>query len=205
MTFATLSDGQKIANPRHLGLHEDKLASLQRRLSRKAKRSKNRMKAKFKVARSHEKVADCRRDFLHKTSRQLVDAYSLIALEKLQSQEMAEQNYGKSIHDAGWGMFANMVSYKAEDAGCEVVFVNPKNTTKMCSNCGKLTAKTLWERTHKCNCGLEMDRDVNAAKNILALAKQKQDTLGISGINACGNGTIVPSMKQEALTSTQRC
>lgn len=198
-TFATFSDGQKIANPRHIKLYEDKLAFLQKRLSRKAKRSKNKTKSRLKVAKLHEKVADCRKDSLHKLSRNLVDTYSMVAFEKLQSQDMAEHNYGKQINDAGWGMFANMVSYKAEDAGCEVVFVNPMNTTKMCSNCGALTTKTLWDRIHKCSCGLEMDRDFNAAKNILALARSK---IGqeLPESTPVGDETIVSSMKQEALT-----
>ena len=73
-------------------------------------------------------------DFLHKLSRRLVQNHSIIALEKLASKEMAEQNFGKWINDAGWNMFANMVAYKAESAGCKVVFVNPKDTTKECSN-----------------------------------------------------------------------
>lgn len=196
--FATLSDGIKITNPKHIKIYENKLAFIQRGLSKKKNKSSNWEKAKLKVARLHEKVADCRIDFLHKLSTDFVNAYSLIALEKLQSQKMAEQNYGKSINDVGWSMFTNMLSYKAEDAGCEIMFVNPKNTTKMCSNCGALTTKTLWDRIHKCDCGLEIDRDINAAINILTLAKQ--DTPGQGEINACGDGAIVPSLKQEAYT-----
>ncbi|MFH1224884.1 MAG: transposase [Candidatus Diapherotrites archaeon] len=196
ITFAACSDGKKIVNPKHIKLHEGKLASMQRRFVRKIKRSRNRIKAKVKIARLHERVANSRKDFLHKISTNLVNDCSLIALEKLQSQKMAEQTYGKFINDAGWGMFADMLRYKAESAGCEVVFVNPKNTTKMCSRCGSLHDLPLSQRVYSCECGLEMDRDVNAAINMLALAMQ--DTPGMSGINACGNGTIVPSMKQEA-------
>lgn len=201
MTFATLSNGEKIKNQKHLKKHEEKLAFYQRKLSKKKKRSKyckakNRNKAKIKVARQYEKVANTRRDYLHKLSTKFVNNYSLIALEKLKSKEMAEQQFGKSINDAGWGMFANMLSYKAEEAGCEVIFVNPKNTTKECSKCGELVNKHLWDRIHNCpSCGLSIDRDLNASINIL-----KRATSGYGGSNACGDGAIVPSKKQEAQT-----
>ncbi|MBI3413072.1 MAG: transposase, partial [Candidatus Aenigmarchaeota archaeon] len=93
-------------------------------------------------------------------------------------------------------VFANMISYKAEEAGCRVIFVDPKNTTKTCSDCGTLVGKELCERTHNCpQCGLSVDRDVNAAKNILKIA-----TLGQRGSNACGDGVIAPSLKQEVHT-----
>lgn len=197
--FATLSDGSIIGNPKHFKEMENKLTRWQRKSDRKIKQSINWKKQKMKVARVHEKVKDARRDFLHKLSTQFVNTYSLIALEDLQSQEMAERNYGKQINDVGWGMFANMLRYKAESAGCKVIFVNPKNTTKKCSNCGVLVEKALWDRQHKCNCGLEIDRDLNSAINILALAKQ--DTSGQGEINACGDGTIVPSLKQETHTT----
>ncbi|MFH0817944.1 MAG: transposase, partial [Candidatus Micrarchaeota archaeon] len=123
-----------------------------------------------------------------------VNSYSLIALEALRSKEMAEQNFGKSIHDAGWNKFANMICYKAEGAGCEAVFVNPKNTTKECSCCGTVVEKTLSERTHNCPfCGLTMDRDLNAARNILTRA-----TTGTVGSNASGDETAVSSRKEDA-------
>ncbi|MBI3412755.1 MAG: IS200/IS605 family element transposase accessory protein TnpB, partial [Candidatus Aenigmarchaeota archaeon] len=194
MKFAVLSDGKVIKNPKHLEQHEEKLAQSQRQLSKKKKGSNNRRKAKSKAARLHEKVSNARADFLHKTSTSLVNDYSLIALEKLASQEMSEQNFGKQINDAGWNTFANMISYKAESAGCKIVFVDPKNTTKMCSDCGELVEKELSERVHNCpSCGLSIDRDLNAARNILIRA-----TVGQTGSNACGDVTTVPSLKQEA-------
>ena len=112
-SLATLSDGTVISNPKHLLRHEERLAFLQRRLSRAKKRSKNRLKVRLKVARLHEKVSDVRQDFLHKTSTQLVNNYSFLALERLATKEMAEQRFGKQINDAGWNMFANMLAYKA--------------------------------------------------------------------------------------------
>lgn len=193
-TFATLSDGTRIKNPRHLEKYEVRLTRLQRLLSRKKKGGRNRKREKLRVARLYEKVADTRKDFLHKASTLLVNSYSLIALEELASKEMAEHDFGKQINDAGWNMFADMAAYKAEEAGCRVVFVNPKDTTKECSNCHQIVRKDLTQRAHNCPfCKLPMDRDLNAARNILNRA-----TAGIAGSNACGDGTTVPSMKQEA-------
>ena len=192
--FTVLSNKEVIKNPRHLKQYEAKLALLEQRLSKKKKGSHNRRKAKFKVARLYERVANTRADFLHKTSTRLINTYSLIALEKLASQEMSQQNYGKSINDAGWGMFANMVSYKAENAGCKVVFVDPKNTTQECSNCQTIVKKGLQDRIHDCPfCGLVMDRDLNAAKNILIRA-----TAGLAECQASGDGDSLPSLKEEA-------
>lgn len=193
-TLATLSDGTVIKNPKHLKKHEEKLAKLQRLFSMSKRGSKNRRKVKRKVAIAYEKVANTRVDFIHKATTSLVNSYSLIAMESLASQEMAEQNFGKSINDAGWGMFANMLRYKAESAGCEVVFVNPKNTTQECSNCYEIVKKDLTERMHVCPfCNLVMDRDLNAAHNIL-----KRATAGHAGSNACGDEPVGSSLKQEA-------
>lgn len=192
--LATLSDETIIKNPRHLKKHADHLASLQQLLSRKKKGSRNRWKAKREVALAYEKVVNTRTDFLHKATTNLVNSYFLIALEKLASQEMSEQNFGKSINDAGWGMFANMLAYKAESAGCQVVFVDPKNTTQECSCCHQIVNKNLTERTHECpSCGLTMDRDLNAAHNILARATQ-----GHWGSNASGDVQQGTSLKEEA-------
>jgi putative transposase len=200
-TFATLSNGLQVQNPRHLMKHEDRLAFIQRKFSKKKKRSKSRKRAKVKVAKLHEKISDCRRDFLHKTSTELVGDYSIIALEKLATKKMSEGNYGKFINDAGWNMFANMLAYKAEGAGCSVVFVNPENTSQECSNCHQIVRKDLAERMHNCPfCGLYIDRDLNAARNILTRA-----TVGQTGSNACNSlqkerdVAVATSVKQEAL------
>jgi len=201
-TFATLSNGMKIENPRHFKKHEERLAFIERKFSRKKKGSTSRKKAKLKVATLHEKISNTRKDFLHKVTTRLVNNYSLLALEKLASQEMSEENYGKQINDAGWKMFANMLAYKAEGAGCRVVFVNPKDTSKMCSGCGNIRNDlTLGDRTYICpNCGLSVDRDLNAARNILTRA-----TPGQGGSNACNSlhkerdVALATSVKQEAL------
>jgi len=193
MNFATLSNGEVIGNPRHIRKYEDKLAFAQRDLSKKKKWSKNRQRARLKVAGIYEKLANTRRDFLHKLSSELVQNHSIIALEKLASKEMAQQNFGKSINDAGWSTFANMVAYKAESAGCKVVFVDPKDTTKECSVCGIKTEMALSERTHKCAvCGFSIDRDINAARVIL-----KRATVGMTGSNASGDEGKFSSLKEE--------
>ena len=198
MTFATLSNGEKIKKPKHMRIYEDKLADAQRDLSRKKLRSRNRRKAKLKVAGVYAKITNRRKDWLHKSANNLISRYSVIALEDLDVQGIAEE-HGKGVSDAGWSIFTNIISYKAESAGCEVVFVNPKNTSKDCSRCGICVPKELWERQHNCpSCGLSIDRDLNAAINIL-----KRATVGMTGSNACGDGTIVLSVKQEAITSAQ--
>ncbi len=193
--FATLSDGIIITNPRHLKLHEERLAFLQKMLSKTRKGSKNRQKARFKVARAYEKLANARHDFLQKTADGLLSSYSLIALEELHVQKMIQRNYGKWIKDVAWGAFSQILAYKAESAGCKLVFVNPEGTTRECSTCGAQVPKTLQERTHSCPaCGLTMDRDLNASINIL-----KRATAGIAESNACGDGTKEAlSLKQEA-------
>ena len=192
MTFATLSSGEKIKKPKHMGSYEEKLAFRQRELSNKKPRSRNRRKARLKVARIHSRVANTRKDWLHKTANHILSRYTLIAFEKLNVQGIAEE-HGRGTSDAGWCIFTDIISYKAEEAGCEVVFVNPNGTTKNCSRCGACVPKELWERQHDCpSCGLRIDRDKNAAINILMRA-----TGGAPGSNASGDGTIVPSLKEE--------
>jgi putative transposase len=194
LSFATLSDGTVIDNPRHLKKYENKLATLQRTLSKSRKGSINRRKTKHRLAVLHEKIANARKDFLHKLSNRLTSTYSLIAMEELASKEMAERQFGKSIHDAGWSMFTSMLRYKAESAGCKVMLVNPKNTTKQCSKCGTLSDKTLRDRMHNCpSCNLSMDRDLNAAKVILEKARA-----GTAQSNACEDKATALSMNQDA-------
>jgi putative transposase len=173
--FAVLSDGQTIENPGKLRKSESKLARVQRQLSRKSKKSRNREKVRIKVARLHEKVTNQRNDFLHKLSRKLADSYSTIVVEDLQIPNMVQNhNLAKSIADASWGRFLQFLSYKAEEAGGRVIKVNPKDTTQICSGCGLKVPKTLSERTHLCpRCGLQMDRDLNASRNILLKIPQE--------------------------------
>jgi putative transposase len=135
-------------------------------------------------------------DFLHKTSSSLVNRYSVISLENLNIKGMVQERFGKSINDAGWGLLASMLCYKAESAGCRVVFVNPEGTTQQCSRCGIVVPKTLADRVHNCpSCGLVLDRDLNAAYNIL-----KRSTVGHTGTEACEVAPRGVTVKQEAHT-----
>ncbi|MBM5806003.1 MAG: IS200/IS605 family element transposase accessory protein TnpB, partial [Candidatus Verstraetearchaeota archaeon] len=185
-SFAVLSDGTKIANPRHLKKHECKLKRLQRRLSKRHKWSRNWFKSKQILAAAHERVANTRRDFHHKLSFSFVRKYSLIAVEDLSLKELIEQpcrHLNKSIHDAGWSSFVIKLCNKAESAGCRVIKVEPGGTTQECSNCGKIVPKTLKDRRHSCSCGLSIDRDLNASINILNRALS---TVGHTESQACG-------------------
>lgn len=164
-SFAVLSDGVVIDNPRYYRKSQDKLKEIQSKYSvHKGKATKRKLSA------LHRKVANQRMDFLHKESRKLVDNYDFIAHEDLNIKGLAQMSLSKSVNDAGWGMFINMLTYKGENTGTHVVAVNPYRTSQTCSNCGTIVKKTLAVRQHDCpQCGLSMDRDLNAAHNILKL------------------------------------
>ncbi|MBO8129198.1 MAG: IS200/IS605 family element transposase accessory protein TnpB [Peptococcaceae bacterium] len=170
--FAALSDGSIIENPQYLRNTEKKIKHAQRHLSRKQKGSRNRAKARLKLAKLHAKVRNQRRDFLHKEARKLVSNYSFIAVEKLNVKGMVQNHHlAESISDASWSEFLAMLCYKAAEAGSRVIKVNPSGTTQECSSCGNKVPKGLSVRVHKCpHCGLVLDRDVNAARNILRKA-----------------------------------
>ncbi|OPY54825.1 MAG: putative transposase [Methanosaeta sp. PtaU1.Bin060] len=173
-SFATLSNGEKIPNPRFFREEEQELARVQRKLSKAPKGTHERKKALKVVERVHERIANKRYEFAHQVSRDLVDRFGLIAFEDLNIKGMMHNHcLAKSIGDVAWNMLVNITSYKAASAGSMVVLVDPRNTSKMCSRCGILVEKDLSERTHNCSqCGLSLDRDWNAAINILRLGTQ---------------------------------
>ncbi len=173
-TFATLSNGDKVPNPRFFRTEEKELARVQRKLSNLKKASPERKKAIRVVRRVHERIANKRYDFVHQLSRVLVNKYGLIAFEDLNIKGMVKNHcLAKSISDASWNMLFTVTKYKAESAGTTVIMVNPANTTKMCSRCGTLVDMGLKDRTYEClSCGLTLDRDENAAINILRLGLQ---------------------------------
>jgi len=174
-SFATLSDGTKIDNPRCLRQLEEKLSREQRWLSRKKKGSNNRQKQKVVVAKVHCKIRNQRNDFTHKLSRELVNKYDLIVYEDLAIKNMVKNRYlAKSISDASWNGFCQKLLYKADECGKYALPVSPRNTSQKCSNCGEIVQKALWVRRHKCNnCGIDMDRDENASINILKLGMEE--------------------------------
>ena len=179
--FSTDSEGMVVANPRFLRTMEAKIKKLQRKVSkkydpekRKAKQpqSHNYRKAVKQLAKAHLQVERQREDFARKTANALVQSSDLIAHEDLQIANLVKNHkLAKSISDAAWGRFLQWVNYYAELHGIPVVAVPPHFTSQLCSGCGAFVPKTLSTRTHVCfQCGLIMDRDENAARNILALA-----------------------------------
>jgi putative transposase len=163
------TNGNFVEHPHNIAKSERRLKREQRRLSRKENKSKNRAKQRFKLALVHERIRNQRRDFLHKLSHDYVSRYDFIAVEDLDVKELIEMAHnGKNRADAAWATFLHMLTYKAERAGRWVVKVEPRGTTDRCSRCGEVVEKPLWVRVHRCpNCGLELDRDLNAARNIL--------------------------------------
>lgn len=170
-SLVALSDGRIVENPRWYRSTEVKLAQAQRILSRRKKFSGRWRKAARNVATVHHQVANQRLDFQHKLSRQLADTYRLIAVEDLNVAGLARSRLAKSVHDAGWSQLVTLLAYKAANAGSQVVIVDPRLTSQVCSGCGGLVPKDLSVRVHVCSeCGLVLDRDINAARNILKLA-----------------------------------
>ena len=169
--FATFSDGSKVANPNHLFKSLSKLKGLQRNLSRKKKGSKNRNKARIKLARLHSKIANQRSDFLHKLSTQIVNENQVICVEDLAVKEMLQQNklIAKLASNLGWRNFLTMLEYKSNWNERQFIKVDRWfASSKTCSACGSINQELkLSQRSWVCSCGAKHDRDHNAAKNIL--------------------------------------
>jgi putative transposase len=170
--FLTDSNGDKIDNPRFLRKAEKRLKKAQRQLSKKKRGSQKRLKQKSKVARLHLKVSRQRQDFVVKTAKALIQSNDLVVYEDLQVSNMVKnRKLAKSISDASWSMFTNWLDYFGKIHGKFVVAVNPQYTSQQCSDCGNIVRKTLSVRTHICSCGCVLDRDENAAINILRKAR----------------------------------
>ena len=174
--FATLSNGETWANPRFFRQDEQALAHVNRRLAKAVKGTPGRRKARKAVARVHERIANRRHDFAHQKARKVVNHYGSIAVEDLNVNTMVHNRcLSKSISDAAWSQFRQTLSYKAAEAGRTLVAVNPAYTSQDCSDCGHRLKKALSVRRHVCPCcGLDIDRDENAARNILRLGLQSQ-------------------------------
>ncbi|MDP3103090.1 MAG: transposase, partial [Candidatus Methanoperedens sp.] len=183
-SLITMSNGLQIEPPEFLRASEKRLSREQIHLSKKKLRSKNRNSQRIIVAKVHRTIRNQRKDFAHKTSKKLVDEYDRIVFEDLQVQNMVKNHHlAKSISDAGWSQLINFTKTKAEYAGKIVELVNPRNTSQNCSSCGNLVQKDLSVRIHSCPCGLEMDRDHNAAINILNRSISTVGTTGISSLS----------------------
>jgi putative transposase len=188
-SYAVLSNGEFIDNPRHILKAEKRLKLLQRRLSRKKKGSANRRKARFRLSKQHIKVANQRTDFLHKLSYRITKSHSFIAVENLNIKSMLNNHWmAKSISDASWSNFIKCLEYKAVTSGSKLVKVNPRNTSKTCSKCGTITEMPLSKREFLClSCGFACHRDLNASINILKVGTDCPE------LNACEHN-VRPSL-----------
>ena len=198
--FATLSTGEKIANPRPSATRQAKVARLQRRLARKKKGSNNRRKARLKLARAMTKVRTARADFLHKLSTRLIRENQAVCVETLNVSGMLKAKlHSRAIADAGWGEFTRMLAYKAGWYGRRLVRVDRWfPSTKTCGACGTTGhALSLGDRQWTCpDCGTDHDRDVNAANTIRAA--------GLAVLNACGEGGSPAVLRHRGRSSVKQ-
>ncbi|WP_459783827.1 RNA-guided endonuclease TnpB family protein, partial [Alkalibacterium sp. s-m-22] len=175
ITTNDLGEIEKHKNPNHLYKAEKQLKKAQRSLSRKQKGGKNRSKARLQIAKKHEKMANQRKDFLHKLTKKITDENQVIVIETLSTQNlMKNHKLAKSIGDAGWHEFVRQLEYKAEQKGRTLIKADRfYPSSQICSACGHRDGKKpLHIREWEClNCGEYLDRDINASKNLLALAK----------------------------------
>jgi len=192
--LATLSNGEMIEHPRNFRKAQKTLEKRQQALSRKKRGSHRRDKTRKLVAKAHRKIARQRRDFQHKAAKKLVQRYQVMVFEDIQIRNLtrkpkpkqdengkylpngasAKGGLNKSMLDAGWGTFVSICTVKAAWAGRTIITVDPKFTSQVCSQCGQVKKKDLSERWHSCDCGAELDRDVNAAINILERGRRQR-------------------------------
>jgi len=198
--FYTDSDGQTVENPRHLRKSQKALKRLNHRFSRTKKGSKNRAKARNRLSRKHLKVSRQRKDFAVKLARCVIQSSDLVAYEDLQVRNLVKnRKLAKSISDAAWSNFRQWLEYFGKVFGVVTVAVPVHYTSQNCSNCGEVVKKSLSQRTHRCqHCGIVLDRDWNAAINILELGLRTvghTETLNASGdIDRC-IGEVTPQCK----------
>lgn len=186
--FAVLSNGKTIRSPKFFRQAERRLRKAQRNLSRKEEGSKNRAKARVKVARAHARVRDARLDFAHQQAMAVIRENQAVYVEDLCVSGLARTRLAKSVHDAGWGLFLRLIREKAARYGRTVVKVNRWfPSSQICSTCGRVDGpKRLQVRTWTCPCGVVHDRDLNAAINILAAGRAERR-------NACGETVSLPA------------
>ncbi len=178
-TFATLSDGNNIQNPRFFETKQKELAKKQRRFqkARDSKDKKKIKKAKRAVNKVHEKIRNSRHNFVHQETKRLTKEYNILIVEDINANEMLKKKWcNKQILDAAWGSFLTILTNKAECAGRKVIKVNPAYTSQTCSKCGTRVLHELKDRIFTCSCGYSEDRDKNAAFNILTLGLQSLAT-----------------------------
>jgi len=188
MHFYTDNRGNKVENPRHLRKSQKALKRLQRRVNRKKKGSNKRKKAINKLGRKHLKVSRQRKDFAVKLARCVVKSSDLVVFEDLKVHNMVKNHrLAKSISDAAWRQFFEWLEYYGQVFGKIVITVPPQYTSSECSSCHRIVKKSLSQRTHVCQCGLTLDRDENASRNLLAKGLEIVSRGGHSRINAQGH------------------
>ena len=184
-SLLAFSDGTLIDNPRWFRRSLKKLRRTQRALARKTRFSARWRKTKCQLETLHWKIGNQRRHFLHKLTRRLTDTFALIAVEDVSPSFMlANPRLALSASDASWHLFRSMLDYKAERAGCLIVEVEARYTSQACSGCGKIEKKLLSQRWHACTCGTELNRDVNAAVNILNKARCEPTEPNVEVVNS---------------------
>ena len=190
-TFAALSDGGVIPSLKAARRAARRLRCAQRTLSRKIRGSKGRRKARIEVRRCHATTARQRDNHLHQASARLVGDYDVIAVEALRVKALSRSTLAKDVHDASWAKFLSMLRYKAERAGTRLVEVDPRNTSQDCSGCGMRVPKALGDRQHDCpHCGLSIDRDLNAALNVLNRAGVGPGLRNVAGCGMRADGNL---------------
>jgi putative transposase len=203
-TFAALSDGVVIPSVKAARRAEHRMRVAQRALARKKRGSKGRGKARVEVRRCHAATVRQRANHLHQASARLLRDYDVIAIEALEVKGLARSTLAKDIHDASWAKFISFLRYKAAKAGTRLIEVDPRNTTQDCSGCGAKVPKELGDRQHECpQCGLSIDRDLNAARNILTRAGVGPCLRNVAGcgMRAGGNLSEPTGSCQEPLVS----
>jgi putative transposase len=182
-TFAALSDGGFIPSLRAARRHERQVRVAQRRLMRRKPGSAGRGDAKEALAREHRRIRNRRSNFLHQAAARLIRDYDTIVSEQMAVDSMTRWKHAKDVYDASWTMFTAMLRYKAEWAGARLVEVDSQHTTQECSGCGSHVPKLLRTAYHDCqHCGLQLDRDLNAARNILNRAGLGPGLPNVAGI-----------------------
>ena len=190
-TFATLSDGGLIPSLSAARRAQRRLRVTHRALARKKRGSRSRLKARLAIRRCYAAVTRRRANHLHQASARLIRDYDVIAIEALTVKGLARGILAKSVHDASWAKFISMLRYKAEKAGAHIIEVDPRNTTQDCSGCGMTVPKELGDRQHQCSCcGLLIDRDLNAALNILYRAGVGPGLLNVAGCGMRAGGNL---------------
>jgi putative transposase len=196
VNFLYDSDGRVVEHPTFLKKSGKKLSRAQRKLSRRVKGSKNRRKQQTKVAIIHEKIANQRKDFLHKESHYYANNYDITFVEDLKVSNMVKcRGFAKAINDSSWSTFFRNIGYKVERTGTLFKKMTAYGTSQRCSGCGETVKKTLAIRTHRCpSCGLKIDRDYNASINIhkkgLGLLQELQE------VTPCGDSSLYDTRKR---------